>query len=406
MKLLGSRTPYVGVTRFSVLNPKGTGLKLSAAHAEDRYKYEAELFNDQRLKDRLHLLGEVSAPTYQKMAEKYDYIHLVQYSPELPREYKNSLMKISKKFPVIQPVEVTDESMSDSVMKHVKTWDSAFRGTFAWFRVDDDDLLSVDFLPALDRYVRPENIGMAVSFPKVFTAQYASGRLTDFHQSYLPRHSIGQAYICYADLNLGQITSPEIFSHATVDKVMPLITDPTGVRAFHTRHAWQDSHSPDSKVGSRLAHTSKELGNLPFINMGRLEEKFPSLLVANDRNVPSHQFKFELVKDDWLEVEILFAEFLSEQILEFFWNLQFDGKPNEGSSLSLDFAFPELAEGHFPRDEERGDYRRLHVNQDGQGSMFVILPEGAKLKRVRLNADGGPKNVQSGQFSVSVINPL
>lgn len=401
---LDRSTPVVGVTRFSVVKPGGSGLNLVAKNKGDENEYLKQLFNEERMLDRIHIFGKLAAPIYQTFADRYNYVHLVQYSRELPERYRNALFEIAEKYPVVKPVLVTTESIVDSVKKHVLTWDRGFRGVFVWIRVDDDDLLSVDYLDALSRYVSAENVGTAVSFSTLIVGQYSSERLLNFHQANQPKNSIGQAYICWANRITGVIDTPPMYSHAEIDKHLPLILDPTEAHALQVRHAFQDTSNMDSKLGGRISHRAYELGQLPNVNYRYLVRKFPTI-----ENVDSQNTEFSTAVDlqpsRWVECggELSTGSDEQDQVLEARWDLRFEAGANESASLSFDFSPESLVEGHYTTDKDRGPYRRLYTNSLGSGSSFFVVPKGTRLNRVRLNAEKSPSKVLSGSLRLRQV---
>lgn len=392
MKKLQAGVPFVGVTRFSVFTPKNSLLNTSLRHNSDLDSYLRELYSTERMTDRLQIFGEVAAPVYQEFSESNDYTHLLQYSAEMPDAYKQQIFEIAEKFPAIKPILVTDETMDQSVRKYIKTWDPAFCGVFVWLRVDDDDVLSIDYLDALRKYAVISNVGSAVSFSTVMVAQYAKGEFLNFRQARLPKNSIGQAYIGYANVSSGVVDVPAQLPHNRIDEFLPLILDPRGIRALQVRHAWQDTSNVESLIGHRIAHRSFELGELPNVNLTHVREKFPYLPKSGGNNDNAPQTSLTLSVGEWVDVEEAFNNFQSGVIVRFSWSTMFAGKPNDGSSLSIEFDDNEKADGHFPKDAARGNYRRLHVNAAGRGANFLVFPSGAKPLKMRLNADSGEKN--------------
>lgn len=406
MKKLEQGIPFVGVTRFSVYTPQNSGLNTSARHGENEQAYLEELYSPDRIVDRLRIFGEISAPVYQSFAEENDYTHLVQYSAEMPEEYKIELFEIAKRFPVVKPVLVTHETMDESVQKFVRTWDAAFSGVFVWLRVDDDDILSVDYLEALKPHATLSNVGFAVSFSTVMVAQYACGNFVNFRQAKLPKNSIGQAYIGYANLNTGVFDVPEQIPHHRIDEYMPLILDPRGIRGLQVRHAWQDTSNTSSKVGHRIAHRSFELGSLPNVNISHTQGKFPTVPVEASVPDNSPSAKVELHVGEWANVASTFSDFNDGVVVRFRWQSDFHGTPDDGASLSIEFDTESSADGHFPKDDARGNYRRLHVNSNGHGENFLVFPHGASPIRMRLNADGEKQDVRSSTIEFWEIGQL
>ena len=402
---ISQSAPIIGVTRFSVVKPGGSGLNLVSKNKDDHEEYLKQLFDEERMLDRIHIFGRLAAPIYQSFADRYDYVHLVQYSKELPERYRLALQKIAGKYPVIKPVLVTDESIVDSVKKHVLTWDKGFRGVFAWIRVDDDDLLSIDYLDALSRYLTVKNVGCAISFSTLIVGQYSTGRLLNFRQAVQPKNSIGQAYVCWANRITGVVDTPPMYSHAEIDKHLPLILDPTEAHALQVRHAFQDTSNMDTKLGGRISHRAYELGQLPNVNYNYLKRKFPTIAEA-DRETPGFVAELNLLPGQWTEctLDLSAGAAAAHQILEASWDLRFESKSNDSASLSLEFDPGNLAEGHYAADDARGNYRRLYTNSLGQGSSFFVVPRGTRLTRVRLNAEESSSKVKGGLLKMRPLN--
>lgn len=382
-----NNVPYVGVTRFSVVNPRGAGLRMVTKEGSDHAKYLSMLFDDERLRARFHIFGEIAAPVYQRFAENYDYRHIVQYSEELPKRWKQQLFDIAAKYPVIKLTKVTDEDMVDSVKKEVMSWGDSFRGTFVWFRVDDDDVLSVDYLEALSQFVNPYNVGMAVSFSMLASGIFVGGELGDLRLIRMPLSGLGLAFICRADLNLGSIETPGMIPHPRVDRHLPTISSAIAPHALWMRHIDQDTAVTGSHVGAKLSNLQAYFSKHPRYDGSKFASKFPT--VASLKKVPaiSAPVQFETAGNEWFDTEGMFNDWNDGVYVRVEWDAKFAGSVHDNVTLDIDSGGDAQFEGHFPRHRTRGDYRRLYSDSQGSGVIYMYLPKPASVRRVRVNSD-------------------
>ena len=395
-----SGTPFVGVTRFSVASPQGSGLNIVTRHNNDRQAYLAELFDEGRLRNRFHIFGELSAPIYQEFSENYNYVHLVQYSQGLPQEWKEKLDAIAKQYPAIRPVLVTNESIYDTVRKHVLTWRGDFRGMFVWLRVDDDDLLATDYLDALSEHVRPETTGMVVSYPTLASAVYSDGWIGDFHKVYQLAPSQGQAYVCRANVSLRALESPPMTPHHLVYEQLPTITVPGEPYALWLRHAEQDTQGSTAKLGARLSNLQGGLGASPIMTSSAVKRKFPTIVDAQPQGNFDTPPPISLRPGEWATMSQHTTGWPQQINACIDYTIDFREAPHSGTTLTFDFD-GSSGDGHFPQDDNRGKYRRAFVDQFGHGRMFVHLASPQDLTRVRILVDPGKGAINSATLTIT-----
>ena len=96
-------------TRFSVFH---SGSK--EWNASQKYKTEAEyldyLYSDSRLSARIGIFIDVSLPILEAISRKVRFVHVVQYSKELPEKYLKLLEKASARYSFVRLSLVDDES--------------------------------------------------------------------------------------------------------------------------------------------------------------------------------------------------------------------------------------------------------------------------------------------------------
>jgi hypothetical protein len=145
----------------------------------------------------------------------------------------------------------------------------------ALFRVDDDDILSADYMRKLSSYADFPFEGMSVSFSKAVGAYFSDGRFVSFKKVHKPMLSMGLATIGRYDSLTKKLIMPRAVNHAETDKHRPVIVDGTIPAFVWTHHATQDSNQDKKGASDRL---SDELVRLPsIVNRGELNS-FPTLL--------------------------------------------------------------------------------------------------------------------------------
>ena len=241
---------YVGVTRFSVAHPNSPDWKLS--NGEDRDTYLSKLFAYERLSVREELFFNFSLPLLSQMAEKYDYCHIVQYSDELPQEYKDKIKFYEDKYDFLVSENVKDLSTRSTsfvngllrkriVEKCKKNNQKNY--VFGYFFLDDDDLLSSDFFDQVSPYLNSSNVGSVISLGSGYTAIFDQGRFSNFRKSYYPKLNIGLMSICAFNVEKDEFIIPVRGSHTTIDQRSPVILDSRQPAYLWTRHFVQDTSS-------------------------------------------------------------------------------------------------------------------------------------------------------------------
>lgn len=264
---------FIGQTRFSLYTPKSNAWNISGFTEEEYIKH---LFSDERMAVRARIFGEISVPMLAKMKKDFDYYHIVSYSSIMPEKWKKLLVDLKNKYPFIYLHEA-DKEQDNPISIILKDKPN---GTVAFFRLDDDDLLSVNFLSSLSKYNSLPFQNMAISFGKGFTGYYKENKFVDFRECKQRFIAIGQAYIGnYID---GKLELPTIHSHHNLDEKYPVIVDSQEPMYIHTHHASQDTNyrfSNDS--GNKTDTIESNLMKYPKIKSSDfIGEAFPC--VAED----------------------------------------------------------------------------------------------------------------------------
>ena len=395
---------FIGVTRFSVVATKNSGFRISTT---DHDNYLRELFSDDRLRSRVAIFEQLSIPALKEFARKHHFTHVVQVSPQLPKKWREKLDKLAEANSFIKIVEVDNENMTDSVKAVVRSWGRNFDGLFTWFRLDDDDFLSPDYLDEVEFLTTEDHIGYAISFGRVLSACYMEGAFTNVHKVLSPHIAIGQAFVCYSNNRKNIFVCNDQIPHHIVNQFHPVIVNDLVPFGFWTRHPSQDSHTGSTKVGALLSNLQADLARHPFAKDSEIERRFPQLWeTINDRSSPRSNDTpskvMDLTNSEWIVDPLSDWPTHEERIVRCRYTLDFAGPKHAGTTLQLDFEDKESVSGQFPRDEGRGDYRRLFVNEDGNGTIIFPL-NSANLSRIRLQPDNGASRFTRARLEFTAL---
>lgn len=269
------RVQYRAVVRFSIFDPDWKGwLATNSGTFTSSKDYRDYLWSDERLAQRFDIFGRLAAPIYQLMAERHDFKVLVQHSPDLPGV--DQLHDLTTRFPVLVPVPVTGAVEARDTV-HENLAQDGRTGDVVMLRVDDDDLLSADFLDQLQVHVTPAHRGWCVSLGNGLAARPHRESLTDFRILNQPLSSIGQAYLGHYRRRGQRLELSALQSHRKVSEVLPTVLDSRSLAYIQIRHEQQDT-----RVGAEadtVPHViARAMAKLPkFTDVAALRTKFPTL---------------------------------------------------------------------------------------------------------------------------------
>jgi hypothetical protein len=366
---------YFGFTRFSVFVPGSAAWHMSKKTEKE---YLNQLFSDERLGPRFEIFFERALPVYQEMSRKHSYRHIFSYSERIPDKWKEIIRQKAIEFPVLMLDEVAADPSPYVIiareMKHRET------SVVTLFRVDDDDILSSDFMDKLSCYAKPEFTGMAVSFGMGLTAIYENGKFREFREVVKPLLAIGTAYIGSYDAVSGQLDFPRGGSHVETDRFIPVILDSRTPTFLWTQHLEQDSYS-QSNPTIALERLRKSLSTYKKIedveNFGKI---FPG--VAHDLDEYISNIRPTVILDAPSSISSdkkLIAMLNIEGDYEF--RLKVSGGINDarGALISFDFNDEyELISGLFKSSAEGlGFFRYLETGEGVIETIFnVCIPKG------------------------------
>src|SRR5690606_36654681 len=111
----------------------------------------------------------------------------------------------------------------------------------SWFRVDDDDLLPLNYLEIGSNHINENRGGYVLSLGKDATALYDKGYILSLKNIHHPLLVLGMLFICHYDYVTGDLVHPKSGGHEDIDQVSPVILDSRELGFLWLRHAGQDT---------------------------------------------------------------------------------------------------------------------------------------------------------------------
>lgn len=274
---------FFGQTRFSILSPESKSWQLTRG-ASDAAEYSNVLFSDQRMEPRCTIFCDIAAPLYQRMAERHNYRHFVLYSPSLPEKWRSRLEATAARYPVLQlvPTDTDKVMLADLVAPELERLELKNDALIFGFRIDDDDLVAIDFLDQVSPLVSGEHHGFAISLARGYAAIYEGDVYTEFRQFDQPMIAIGLGTVGRWHSNSSRLDLPKIVDHRRTHHRRTVLLDARRPTVLWTRHVAQDSapkqvkEATDSQTARVLLQ--RELRRFKFVDdVTPILERFPTL---------------------------------------------------------------------------------------------------------------------------------
>lgn len=375
----------IGTTRFSLFKPGANEWKTSQnSRFSDESSYLNFLFSDERMSLRIKIFTEYSVPQLSMAASKADINlkHIVSYSSLLPQKYKDTLYVCAENYPFLVLDERTpDQGTNTTPVNRYAELFGTEDSTFAWYRLDDDDIVSVDFFQQIAQYIRPENVGMTISLGYGYTGLFESQQFHLLRNVHWPFLAIGLTFVC--SYQNGQITWVPPGPHTITDRRTPTIIDSRSPAWLWTRHLTQDTASAtDSSENTRKI--LKELNKYPEVTQPELLSKlFPYLseIIKTPKNKIYHLNNIALTEDKFIEFPQKLNKFTITLEADYSKGTtrnnslaSFSLVNQDGNLIPPDLKIPGLNTSANPR---VGYWEYFNTSEgDSSSSILVSLPEG------------------------------
>lgn len=200
----------------------------------------------------------MTLPQLDVAAHGHEVRHVVSYSALLPLPYQRQLEAAARQYGWL----VLDKVALGA--PHVDPMSYAPAGMIGSYRLDDDDILPVDYFDRVAPYVTTPNTGMFVSLAAGLTAIYRDGALYFTRRAYVPMIALGFLAI-HQKHEDGSFTSPPTAAHNLSDRAAPVIVDSRLPGYMWVRHLDQDTnvHAVHVPREQRLQTLLTNMGERP-----------------------------------------------------------------------------------------------------------------------------------------------
>lgn len=295
---------FIGHTRFSVYQPRSGAWKATnGTRFKTEDEYRAHLFSDERLASRADIFFNFSLPQLAEAAKGHGVRHLISYSHHLPLKYEQRLIKAAEEYSFLILDKISPSSAPKSTESVAR--DALFSKLsadpyqpFGVYRLDDDDLLPIDYFDRHEKYIKEPFVGMQISLGTGITAIYSDGMFVNARRCYHPMLAIG--FMSVQRFTPNGLVRPETnISHNQSDRHFPVIMDSSGLGFVWTRQVEQDTSlglASDDREGIMVSIRNHINANPPIDQSDHFESYFPVLegkLTAAETAQSTHE---QLVK--------------------------------------------------------------------------------------------------------------
>lgn len=382
---------FVGTTRFSVYQPGSIEWKASGKFFDEQ-SYLNYLYSEQRMRYRLSVFIKISLPLLAEASRGINFIHILQYSKQMPKRYLDELKEAQQRFPFLHLVEVSVDLRFDNVWKKVRQelqTMSIQQGVFGFFNLDDDDLLALDYFLTARTYLKAEFVGMYLSFGAGFTGFYddETQSVLEMRRCYVPKINIGLLAISeYRDNNF---FIPARGSHLSTDCSVPVILDSRTSKYFWMRSFHQDTAVDTVNLDDKLAKINKEMSrHANDVNDTEVERLFPTLFAkipgAAMHNLQSITLPKQLA---WVAVSVPLA-IRGKRVSIKYKVTSAANTPINAALISFVFSGDVTPlDGVLAKSSNSsiGFYRYLNTTPgSNEGEVSITVPEMAMLREIKL----------------------
>ena len=253
------------LVRYSVLVKKSGMWVIGRDTSFDEYR--KALFDEARLAYHFRIFSGLTLPSLNAAIEKkgdLDVRCLVLTSDELPESHKKNLYGEAECYNWLSVHEIScDQSYSDAFEKLISSDLNNENGSVAIYgttRLDDDDALPSDFVHIISEYLSESFVGMAISFPKGYSAYFQDGKITSFSEIVHPKIALGLTHVGKAGKEPRRTKTIYSFgSHSNIDRKLRIILDSRYYSYIRSLHEESDlSQRSAKRIINNGAHMDME----------------------------------------------------------------------------------------------------------------------------------------------------
>lgn len=402
-----SDTLFVGHTRFSV-HQFGSRYFNATREGSDgvgftEQEYTDWLYSDERMNPRTEIFTQLSLPQLAQAAEDFNVVHYVSFSPSLPKKHKDALVAAAERYDFLELNE-TDKTVSSTptrnLIRKAAQKHGLESGPVGVYRLDDDDVLSVNYFHLMAPYVRESHIGWWASQGLGIAAIRVGDDFVYVRDYYYPKSAFGP--LCIAGYDHGDVTHTQAPKHTIMDHSNPTILDSREPAYFHIRHRGQDS-TLGGKPMPFYPEAMLRIRSQGPADLNQVRALFPLLADKLQLTPGREQEATELIGSDTT---------LGDEPLTFDWDRAgavalcielADGKKLNPQQLRVSFSTAQDGTSEISSDQEQEFFTASKVEpasdgykvwvphqSTGFGHLLVIEPpQGVQVKTLRLEPPSG-----------------
>lgn len=207
-------------------------------------EYRDYLYSDERMGVRTEIFINQSLPILAKASVGYGYYHVVTYQDLMPAKFQHMLEDAAERYPFLALDKIVDgvgTMNSHRLLHRLHSPGKRMRGQpFGLFRLDDDDLLTMDYFDQMAPHIRQDTIGQRVSLGRGITALYRDGKYENIRNAYRLMNSMGLLSVGVVDAS-GKLILPPDVAHNRSDSHGTVIVNSERQSWLWVRHAGQDT---------------------------------------------------------------------------------------------------------------------------------------------------------------------
>ncbi|GMM72683.1 hypothetical protein MTsDn5_26350 [Alteromonas gracilis] len=248
-------------TKFSLFN-KNLNPEIWQAGRNGLDNALKTLLDEERLRDRCDIFFNYQLPLIDiAVAKGFKIIHQCLHFDDLPIWVMDLIEEASIKYEWFRPRAFSfDDDLNlyglikEDIIDICETSEEQDVLCCAGIRLDDDDLINIDYFEKLERYLVESFAGFCVSFPKGYAGVYRGSEFTEFYDFYESKIALGLAQVFVYDVINKKFLNDYLMppgAHGTVDNRVPTIIDATNepvyLRTFHENNDFMLNRSNEQR---------------------------------------------------------------------------------------------------------------------------------------------------------------
>lgn len=242
----------IGIINFNTLCKKNSSSFISSRDYS-WHDHKLKVLCPENIKFRINILTKYSLPNLLKnIPNEINFKLIILYSTLLEQQYKNILIDYALRYnSIILESRQEDDylDINGSIKRCIKQFDKNHQNEetlFASFRLDDDDILSSEYINNISKHIIHSNVNKFITFSSNLECLWDDNQIINLYQLNRPFMSPGLCHIGLFDNKMENfLTNPQTvyagISHFDIPKKFEYIIDESPYSFIYSRHKYQDT---------------------------------------------------------------------------------------------------------------------------------------------------------------------